>query len=106
MVGLPGEKIKIEGGQITVFNDENPNGFTLTESYLPDDLETFDSIESLINIDVDEYFVLGDNRGSSKDSRSFGPVNKSFITGKVLFRGWPLSRITFFGKNYWPSYEQ
>ena len=46
--------------------------------------------------DEDEYFVLGDNRNSSKDSRSFGPVNESFITGRVMLRGWPFDRITKF----------
>jgi len=48
---------------------------------------------------------LGDNRGASKDSRSFGAVNGSFITGKVLFRGWPLNKVTIFNQEYWPQYN-
>jgi len=106
VVALPGEKIQIEDGQVMIYNDEHPEGLILSEAYLPDDLVTFDSVESLTTIGPDEYYVLGDNRGASKDSRSFGPVNKSFITGKVLFRGWPFSKITFFGKSHWLNYQQ
>lgn len=106
VVALPGEKIQIADGQVTIFNQENPEGFVLAENYLPDDLITMDSIEALTTIGPDEFFVLGDNRGASKDSRSFGAVNKNFITGKVLLRGWPFSKITFFGKSYWLNYHQ
>ena len=99
VIALPGEKVQIENGKVSIFNQENPDGFVLSESYLPDDLMTIDSVESQTTIGPDEYFVLGDNRGASKDSRSFGPVNKNFITGKVLLRGYPFSKITFYGKS-------
>jgi signal peptidase I len=78
----------------------------LDESYLPRDLLTSNSSEDKISVGQDEYYVLGDNRNASKDSRSFGAVNASFITGKVLFRGWPLNEITVFNKDYWPKYQQ
>lgn len=108
IIGLPDEKIQIKNGEIKIFNAEYPEGFMLDERYLLTDLATYDQYdqnEAPIIIGPDEYFVLGDNRNASKDSRSFGPVNKSLITGKVLFRGWPLSKIMIFNKSYWPQYN-
>ncbi|MFA5024357.1 MAG: signal peptidase I [Patescibacteria group bacterium] len=105
IIGLPGESIQIKDGQVKIFNALNPEGFALNEKYLPSDLETADQNEARIELDDNEYFVLGDNRNASKDSRSFGPLNKSFITGKILFRGWPLNEITVFDKDYWPQYN-
>jgi len=105
LIGLPGEEVQIKDSKITIFNQENPNGLVLKESYLPSDLTTLADDETRIKIGPDEYFVLGDNRNNSKDSRSFGPVNKTFVTGKVLFRGWPLKEVTVFNKAYWPQYN-
>ena len=105
VIALPGEEIKIKDGNIIIYNDERPEGFVLIEEYLDQNLVNYNDSEGKIPVGPDEYFVMGDNRGSSRDSRSFGPVNKSFITGKVLFRGWPISNITVFNKDFWPSYE-
>jgi len=105
VIGLPGEEVQIKDGQITIFNEEHPEGFMLSETYLPADLMTDGQNEEKISVGSNEYFVLGDNRNASKDSRSFGPVSRSFITGKVLFRGWPLNEVTIFDKNYWPQYN-
>ena len=105
VVGLPGEEVQIKDGKVFVFNDENPEGFVLTEDYLGSSVITYSDSEIKVAVGPDEFFVLGDNRSSSRDSRSFGPVNKSFVTGKVLFRGWPISRVEFFGKESWPIYE-
>lgn len=105
VIGLPGEQVQIKDGQVIIYNDANPEGFTINEKYLSNELITFDQSELKVTVGPDEYFVLGDNRTASKDSRSFGPVNKSFITGKVLFRGWPLNEITVFNKDYWPQYN-
>lgn len=106
IIGLPGEKVQIQDGQVKIFNTEYSQGLVLGEIYLPDNLGTYDNNESIVEIGDNEYFVLGDNRPASKDSRSFGPVDKSFITGKVLFRGWPFNRVTIFDKNYWPQYGE
>lgn len=104
IIGLPNEDIQIRDGQVVVYNDENPQGKVLQEDYLTDNLNTYNNSEHRVELSEDEYYVLGDNRSASKDSRSFGAVNKSFITGKILFRGWPLDNITVFNKDYWPKY--
>lgn len=96
LIGLPGESVQIKDGKVIIFNKEHPEGEVLKESYLDDDLKTYGMTDEKINLGDNEYFVLGDNRNSSKDSRSFGPVNKSYLTGRVLFRGWPFNRVTLF----------
>lgn len=105
LIGLPGEQVQIKDGKVIIFNDAHPDGMILNESYLPSNLETPSDNENKVAVGPDEYFVLGDNRGASKDSRSFGVVNKSFVTGKILFRGWPFKEITVFNKDYWPQYN-
>lgn len=96
LIGLPGESIKIDKGKVTIFNEANPDGFILDEPYLDEETKTYGISEEIVEMTEEEYFVLGDNRNSSKDSRSFGPVNKSYITGRVLLRGWPFNRIQLF----------
>ena len=96
LIGLPGEEVQIKNGGVTVFNTEFPDGVALEETYLSEDEKTYGLSEQKVTLGDNEYYVLGDNRNSSKDSRSFGPVNRSYITGKVLLRGWPFDRITLF----------
>ena len=106
LIGLPGETIQIKNGNVVIYNDEHPEGVVLDEPYLAEGNKTYGLTEERIELKKDEkpddnkeeneYFVLGDNRNSSKDSRSFGPVNESFITGRVLLRGWPFDRIRTF----------
>ena len=105
LIGLPGEQVQIKDGEVKIFNETNVDGFILDEEYLPNGLKTYGLSEEVVTLSTvnekdttikNEYFVLGDNRNSSKDSRSFGPVDESFITGKVLLRGWPFDRIKFF----------
>jgi len=96
VIGLPGERIQIKDGSAYVYNQENPLGVKLEEPYLPSGDRTYGLNEEIITLGASEYYVLGDNRNSSKDSRSFGPVDKSLITGRVLLRGWPFSRIDVF----------
>ncbi|NCN21884.1 signal peptidase I [Candidatus Falkowbacteria bacterium] len=105
VIALPGEELQIKNAKIIIYNASYPDGLTLSESYLDEKLVAYNDGEGKIAVGPNEYFVMGDNRGSSRDSRSFGPVNKNFIIGKVLFRGWPLSNIFFFGKDTWPNYE-
>ncbi|MFA6383283.1 MAG: signal peptidase I [Parcubacteria group bacterium] len=95
VIGLPGEKIQIKDNKITIFNSEHPDGFVLDESaYLASKVITAGDL--IINLKEDQYFVLGDNRGASSDSRSWGPVPEADVIGKVLLRAWPLNQLSVF----------
>lgn len=96
LVGLPGEEIQIKDGNVIIFNEANPDGNVLAEEYLSEEIKTYGLSEDKVTLGDNEFYVLGDNRNSSKDSRSFGPVNSSYITGRVLLRGWPVDRIKLF----------
>ena len=95
VIGLPGETVKIDNGVVMIYNDEYPEGRVLDESaYLPEGRKTNGSRE--VKLRDDEYYVLGDNRPASSDSRSFGPIHKNDVIGKVLLRAWPLNNFTVF----------
>lgn len=90
VIGLPGERIKVSEGQITIYNQAHPEGTVLDEPYLPKDLQTVG--ERITVVGDNQYFVLGDNRPNSYDSRRFGAVDKSLVVGRVFFRGLPVNR--------------
>lgn len=96
VIGLPGERVKIKDGQIIIYNQENPEGMVLNESYLPTDLKS--RPDTNVNLKPDEFFVMGDNRNSSFDSRFFGPVKESDLVGRVWLRGWPFNRAKVFSE--------
>ncbi len=98
IIALPGEGVQVKDSKVIVYNEENPGGLVLPESYLDENMPTFSNSDDKLTLGEDEYFVLGDNRTASKDSRSFGAVNKSFITGRVFLRGWPFNRATIFNQ--------
>ncbi|MDI6591704.1 MAG: signal peptidase I [Patescibacteria group bacterium] len=90
IVGLPGETIEIEGGKVIIY--QNSRALILDESsYLPPSLKTPGDIR--ISLGKDEYFVLGDNRFSSFDSRRWGPLPRENIIGRVFLRLWPFSAL-------------
>jgi len=91
IIGLPGERVKVSEGQVTVYNKEHPEGVVLDEPYLPQDLLTVGN-GLPVQLDENNYFVMGDNRQNSYDSRRFGPIDKSLIVGRAWFRGWPFNR--------------
>lgn len=89
VIGLPGEEIQIIDSSIYI------NGEKLSEDYGKDPMATGGIAEEPILLGEDEYFVLGDNRIVSQDSRSeaVGPVSKDKIAGKVILRIWPFSKF-------------
>lgn len=106
LIGLPGETVQLRDGHVYVTNTEHPEGWQLPETYLDVNLQTNGFDQSSVELSADQYFVLGDNRYASKDSRSFGPVAKNFIIGRVFFRGWPFSKIQLFeGVDYPIDYQ-
>lgn len=90
IVALPGERVNIRNGRVKIINSDYPKGFVLSESYLiPQDRPTYPEVE--ISLGDDEFFVLGDNRDASSDSRVWGPLSKKFVMGRALFRAWPIN---------------
>lgn len=92
VVGFPGETIEVTDGNVILYNTEHPNGLVLEENYLEE--STTGKIR--VTLADDEYYVLGDNRDSSLDSRSFGAITRDDVIGRVWVRGLPLDRIGTF----------
>ena len=89
IVGLPGETVIIKNNTVTVVNSENPNGLVVDGSYVTH--QSLGSYEK--KLAEDEYYVLGDNRAESFDSRYWGPLQKKYITGKPVVRLFGVERI-------------
>ena len=92
VIALPGETIEIRNGVITIFNNDIPNGFVLNEAYIAEVTEGRDRKV----LGAEEYYVMGDNRDASLDSRYFGAVSRDHFIGRVWVRGFPIDRAATF----------
>lgn len=102
IIGLPGERISIQSGQVRITNAAYPTGFVLDETaYLASSIRTHGDIEE--ELGPNDYYLLGDNRAASLDSRSFGSIAKQEIVGRTWVRVWPLKKATVFSV---PQYNQ
>jgi signal peptidase I len=98
VLALPGETVEVKNDSVIV------NGVALNEPYIPDDFETMAGAftkNRSITLGPNEYFVSGDNRPYSSDSRAWGPITKDEIVGRAFFRYWPLGKAGIVpGVNY------
>jgi signal peptidase I len=97
VIGLPGERVVIDDGIITVYNAQHPDGFN------PDAGTDYEkNVQAETNGDIDlmvgenEVFVIGDNRSNSLDSRSFGTIDSEDIVGRLMFRLFPVNKAEKF----------
>lgn len=95
IIGLPGETVTVEGTNVRVTNTEHPEGFVLDEPYLTSE-NLGGPTGTNITLGEDEYFVLGDNRRVSSDSRVWGSLPKENIVGQVFVRLFPIPSIGFY----------
>lgn len=91
IIGLPGERVQVENDHVTVYSGSD--GKVLHESYLPSPNTTGDVDLTLKD---GQYFVMGDNRNFSYDSRAWGPVSTSELIGLVRLRLWPVNHAMAF----------
>lgn len=100
IVALPGDQVAVRDNAIWV------NGQKLPEPYIPADFEISPgraTLDEEIYLGTDEYFVSGDNRPHSSDSRSWGPIKKEHIVGRVFLRYWPLLEMSLIKKAEYPA---
>jgi len=100
VIGVPGDTLEVKDGGIYV------NGARLEEDYLPADFVTLPGAYTrnrIVHLDDNEFFVCGDNRNHSSDSRAWGPVKLSAIVGKVFFRYWPPNAVGMIAHAVYPN---
>ncbi len=91
IIGLPGETVILDNYDTIIENDEYPDGFTLPEPYVLSDHQL--SSHMRVTLESDEYFVMGDNRAASSDSRYWGALEKQHISGRAFVRLFPFTQI-------------
>ena len=90
IIGLPGETVEIRDGKVIIYKDDKTQ--VLDEDYIPNSSKTIGILKFVL--EIDEYFVLGDNREFSYDSRAWGSVPIKNIIGKVFLRVLPVIRLS------------
>lgn len=98
IIGLPGERVLVDKGKITIFNNTYPDGLHLTEPYLTENEETLlpsGAVRSEYVVPNDKYFVLGDNRSASSDSREWGFLPQEEVVGRVIIQAFPLGKFHY-----------
>lgn len=94
IVGLPNERIEILENKIKIYNDKYPDGIFLDESYIPSSyLTVSEKSDGLYTVGNNEYFVLGDNREHSSDSREWGNLPETNILGKAWLEIFPFKNF-------------
>jgi signal peptidase I len=96
VIGLPNETVDIKGNDVTITNAAHSQGFQLDQPFVQNPANN----DTHIVLKSDEYFVMGDNRSASSDSRYWGPVKRSLFQGKVLLRLLPINKIDILPGNY------
>lgn len=86
VIGLPGDRVRVSDGHVYL------NGHLTPEPYVPEEFLDSRSYPE-VRVPADSYFVLGDHRSMSNDSREFGPVARSYIYGKAVFGYWPMDKM-------------
>lgn len=91
IIALPSETVALEGGKVKITKEGLDKETILDEPYLSEDIKTIGDFSRTLG--ASEYFVLGDNRSASSDSRFWGPLSKKYLIGRALFRAWPLTKF-------------
>ena len=91
VIGLPNEIIVIKDNKIKIINEQNPEGFYLDEPYILEDFKT----DAIYQTGEAEFFVLGDNRNKSSDSRYWGILPRKLIIGRAYLRLLPIKNISY-----------
>lgn len=95
VIGLPGESVEVRQGKVILYTPDRPQGYALDETaYLDANILTEDMKKT--EVGTDAYFVMGDNRMFSYDSRAIGPIKKNKIIGRVLLRAWPIDQLSLY----------
>lgn len=97
LIGFPGETVEIKNGAVTIYNENNKDGLKINEPYI-----VYEKNENFsAKLGENEYFVMGDNRAGSSDSRAWGSLPKKYIIGRPIARLLPLKNVGF-----WPGLSE